>query len=143
MTAIDALRERPGDRVTTDRGVLQQHSRGQDSLPAHLPDTVAFAETGRRGRVVLAVAHQHRVPVIPVRGGISLNVSRMTRIVETNSGDMDCRIEAGVTREQLNTHLRDQGLFFPVDPGANCTRASCSTTHPRDRLERRMLRPSR
>jgi D-lactate dehydrogenase (cytochrome) len=59
--------------------------------------------------------------VTPVRGGISVDLSRMTRVLSVNAADMDCRIEAGVTRQHLNEHLRDQGLFFPVDPGSECT----------------------
>ncbi|MCZ8147668.1 MAG: FAD-binding oxidoreductase, partial [Roseomonas sp.] len=59
--------------------------------------------------------------VNPVRKGISLDLSRMTAVLEVNPQDMDCLIEPGVTRQQLNDHLRDQGLFFPVDPGSHCT----------------------
>ena len=100
-----------------------------------LPDAVAFVETTEEAARLLALCHAEHVPVVPwgagtsleghvtpVRGGITLDLSRMTRILDVSQPDMDCRVEAGVTRDQLNTHLRDLGLFFPVDPGTSaCT----------------------
>jgi len=135
---IDAViaqaREFLGDRITTNAALCEQHSHGEDVHPRTLPDAVAFVERGNEAARVLALCHQHGVPVVPfgagtsleghvtpVRGGISLDLSRMTRVLQVNAADMDCRVEAGVTRQQLNEHLRDQGLFFPVDPGSECS----------------------
>src|ERR1019366_2494575 len=108
---------------------------GQDTQPPVLPDAVAFIETTDEACRLMALCHAERVPVVPwgagtsleghvtpVRGGITLDLSRMTKVLQVSQPDMDCRVEAGVTRDQLNTHLRDLGLFFPVDPGtAACT----------------------
>jgi len=131
---IAQAREFLGGRITTNAALCEQHSHGEDSHPRTLPDAVAFVERGEEAARVLALCHQHGVPVVPfgagtsleghvtpVRGGISLDLSRMTRILQVNPADMDCRVEAGVTRQQLNEHLRDQGLFFPVDPGSECS----------------------
>ena len=123
-----------GDRISTGTALREQHSHGEDSQPPRLPDAVAFAETTEEVSRLLALCHAEGVPVVPfgagtsleghvtpVRGGISLDLSRMTRVLEVNAHDMDCRVEAGVTRQALNRHLRDQGLFFPVDPGSEAT----------------------
>jgi len=123
-----------GERLTRNDAIRQQHSRGEDTTAPTLPDAVAFAETTEEVSRFLALCHQHGVPVTPfgagtsleghvnpVRGGISLDLSRMNAIEEVNAEDMDCLIGPGVTRQQLNEHLRDQGLFFPVDPGSHCT----------------------
>jgi D-lactate dehydrogenase (cytochrome) len=134
-TVIAAARDLLGERLTTNATLREHHSHGQDTQPPHLPDAVAFVETTEEAARVLALCNVHSVPVVPwgagtsleghvtpVRGGITLDLSRMTKILAVSQPDMDCRIEAGVTREQLNTHLRDLGLFFPVDPGtAACT----------------------
>ncbi|WP_149539932.1 FAD-binding oxidoreductase [Siccirubricoccus phaeus] len=133
-TVIAALREFLGDRLSTAQAVREQHSRGEDQTPATLPDAVAFAESTEEVSQILALCHQHGVPVVafgagtsleghvnPVRRGISLDLSRMTRVLEVNAEDMDCLIEPGVTRQLLNEFLRDQGMFFPVDPGSHCT----------------------
>jgi D-lactate dehydrogenase (cytochrome) len=131
---IAAARGFLGERISLNAAVREQHSRGEDSTPPTLPDAVAFVETTDEVCQVLRLCHQHEVPAVPfgagtsleghvnpVRAGISLDLSRMTAILEVNAEDMDCLVEPGVTRQQLNDHLRDQGLFFPVDPGSHCT----------------------
>jgi D-lactate dehydrogenase (cytochrome) len=123
-----------GDRITTNAALREQHSHGEDSSTPTLPDAVAFVETTEEVSRLLALCHQHSVPVVPfgagtsleghvnpVRAGISLDLSRMTAVLEVNEADMDCLVEPGVTRQQLNEHLRDKGMFFPVDPGSHCT----------------------
>ena len=131
----DAARAFLGDRFTTNAGLREHHSHGQDTQTPVMPDAVAFIETTEEAAKLLALCHAERVPVTPwgagtsleghvtpVRGGVTLDLSRMTKVLEVSQPDMDCRVEAGVTRDQLNAHLRDQGLFFPVDPGTSaCT----------------------
>ncbi len=133
--AVIALaKEFLGERITTNAALRDQHSHGEDAHPPRQPDAVAFIETTEEAARLLALCHAHNVPVVPfgagtsleghvtpVRGGISIDLSRMTAILQVNTADMDCRIQAGVTRQQLNEFLRDQGLFFPVDPGSVCT----------------------
>jgi D-lactate dehydrogenase (cytochrome) len=132
---IEAAAAFLGERITINAALRDHHSHGQDTQPPMQPDAVAFIETSEEAARLLGLCHAHSVPVVPfgagtsleghvtpVRGGISLDLSRMTRIIEVSGPDMDCRVEAGVTRDMLNAHLRDQGLFFPVDPGtALCT----------------------
>ena len=135
VTAVlSAARDFLGERISANAALVDQHSHGEDSYGSHPPDAVAFIERAEEAAQLLALCHQHGVPVVPfgagtsleghvtpVRGGISMDLSRMTRVLQVNQADMDCRIEAGVTRHQLNDYLRDQGLFFPVDPGSHCT----------------------
>jgi D-lactate dehydrogenase (cytochrome) len=133
-SVIAAARGFLGERITLNDALRQQHSRGEDTTTPTLPDAVAFVESTEEVSRLLALCHQHAVPVVPfgagtsleghvnpVRGGISLDLSRMNRVLDVSAPDMDCLIEPGVTRKQLNEHLRDQGLFFPVDPGSDCT----------------------
>src|ERR1700691_40355 len=139
---LDAARGFLGDRITTHSGLREHHSHGQDPQPPVMPDAVAFVETSQEVGKLLALCHAERVPVVPwgagtsleghvtpVRGGITLDLSRMTKILDVSQPDMDCRVEAGVTRDMLNTHLRDAGLFFPVDPGTSaCTMGGMCAT---------------
>jgi D-lactate dehydrogenase (cytochrome) len=132
---LSSLRDAYGERMSVNPSIRSHHSHGEDPQPPVLPDGVVFVETSGEVAHVLQLCNRHSVPVVPfgagtsleghvtpVRGGISLDLSRMTRVIEINGPDMDCRVEAGVTRPQLNAELRDQGLFFPVDPGTSaCT----------------------
>jgi D-lactate dehydrogenase (cytochrome) len=131
---IAAARGFMGDRISVNRAVREQHSRGEDTTTPTLPDAVAFVETTEEASRLLALCHQHGVAVTPfgagtsleghvnpVRAGLSLDLSRMTTVLEVNEEDMDCLVEPGVTRQALNAFLRDRGLFFPVDPGSHAT----------------------
>jgi D-lactate dehydrogenase (cytochrome) len=133
-TVLAAAREFLGDRLSTNTSIREQHSKGEDANPPVLPDAVAFVETTEEVSKLLVLCNTHGVAVtpfgagtsleghvVPVRRGISLDLSRMTAVLEVNADDMDCMVEPGVTRHQLNDYLRDQGLFFPVDPGSHCT----------------------
>lgn len=133
-TVIRAARQILGDRLSTNATLCRQHSHGEGPVTPAMPDAVAFVETVDEIRRLLAQCHREQVPVVPfgagsslegqvnaVCGGISLDLSRMNSIIEVNQEDMDCLVEPGVTREQLNSYIRDRGLFFPVDPGAECT----------------------
>jgi len=129
--ALEMLRPRFGGRLQTGLPVRQQHAATLTWLPAAAPDAVAFAQD--TGDVVAAVnaCSAHKIPLIAFGagtsleghvnaplGGISLDLSGMNRILAIHESDLDAEVEAGVTRTQLNDHLRDRGLFFPLDPGA-------------------------
>jgi D-lactate dehydrogenase (cytochrome) len=131
---VEAARGFLGERISTSSGLRDHHSHGQDTQPPVLPDAVAFIETTEEASRLLALCNAAAVPVVPygtgtsleghvtpVRGGISLDLSRMASVLEVSAPDMDCLIQPGVTHRTLNTHLRDQGLFFPVDPGADAS----------------------
>ena len=130
-TAIAILRQRFAGRVETGLELRRQHANTMTLLENQPPDAVIFAETTADVAAIVTVAAEHRVPVIAFGagtsleghvnapfGGLSIDMSRMTRIVAVHQDDLDATVEAGVTRVQLNAHLRDTGLFFPVDPGA-------------------------
>lgn len=130
-TVADILRQRFPGRVETGGEIRRQHANTVTWLANQPPDVVVFAEATQDVADVVAIAAEHNVPVVAFgggtslegqvnapQGGISLDMSRMTRIVAVHADDLDATVEAGVTRVQLNQYLRDTGLFFPVDPGA-------------------------
>ena len=122
-------------------GVREQHGKDQTWNPGAPPDAVAFVRDTREVQKIVAICGRYGTPVIPYGtgtsleghftapfGGISIDLSRMNRVLEVNADDLDCRVEAGVTRKQLNQHLRDQGLFFPIDPGADASLGGMAAT---------------
>ena len=132
--AVDILKQRFGDRLQTGQALREQHAHTTSYIPPQPPDAVVYPETSAEIREIVRVCAEHRTPIIPFGvgssleghvnapdGGISLDTSRMNRVIEVNPEDLDCTVEPGVTREDLNTYLRDTGLFFPIDPGANAT----------------------
>lgn len=138
---LQTLRERFGERLSTAAAVREQHGRDESPFPVTPPDAVVFCESTEDVSAVVRLASEHGVPVIPfgvgssleghllaVEGGVSIDLSRMTRIVRLNPEDLTVSVEAGVTREQLNREIRDQGLFFPIDPGANATLGGMAAT---------------
>ena len=130
-TAIGILRQRFADRLQTGQAIREQHGNTLTWLPNQPPDAVIFVENQDDVLQVVDVARTHRVPIIAFgagtsleghvnapQGGLSIDFSRMNRILTVNERDLDCVVEPGVSRKQLNDYLRDMGLFFPVDPGA-------------------------
>ncbi|MEL6436198.1 MAG: FAD-linked oxidase C-terminal domain-containing protein [Pseudomonadota bacterium] len=139
--ALSILKQRFGEQFQTGQSLREQHAHTTTYIPAQLPDAVIFAQSEDEVQAVVEVCAQHRVPIIPFGtgtsleggvnapgGGISIDVSRMNRILSVNAGDLDCVVEPGVTREDLNTYLRDTGLFFPIDPGANASLGGMAAT---------------
>ena len=137
----DGLSASFGDRFVTSEAIRLEHGKSETHFAPMPPDAVVYA--GSTDEVVEAVklCAEHGVPIVAYgagtsvegnalapKGGVSLDLSRMTRIVAVNQEDFDCTVEAGVRREQLNEHLRDQGLFFPIDPGANATIGGMAST---------------
>jgi D-lactate dehydrogenase (cytochrome) len=139
--ALGILKQRFGERFQTGAAIRGQHAHTTTYIPTQAPDGVAFPESAEEVQEIVKVCAEHRVPVIAFGvgsslegqvnapgGGISLDTSRMNRVLAVNAEDLDCTVEPGVTREDLNSYLRDTGLFFPIDPGANASLGGMAAT---------------
>jgi D-lactate dehydrogenase (cytochrome) len=139
--AIEALRARLGERVSTATGIRAQHGKDPSYHAAAAPDVVVFPISTEEVAAAVAICAEHRVPMVPfgagtsleghiaaLAGGVCMDLSTMNQIVRVCPEDFDVTVEAGVTREQLNRHLRPHGLFFPIDPGANATLGGMAST---------------
>ena len=138
---VESLRASYGERTVTTHAVREHHSHGEGMQDAGLPDVVVFPETNEEIASILKLCNQARIPVIAygtgtsleghlkaLYGGVCLDLSRMAKVLEINAEDLDCRVQAGVTREQLNADIRHTGLFFPIDPGANASIGGMTAT---------------
>jgi len=138
---LAALRERFGERCSTAAAVCEQHGRDESPFPVTPPEVVVFCESTAEVSAVVALAHRHAVPVIAygtgsslegqllaVQGGVSLDVSRMDKVLRVDADDLLVTVQPGVTREQVNREIRDRGLFFPIDPGANASLGGMAAT---------------
>src|SRR3989441_3488205 len=141
QSVVSELKALLGERVSTSAAVREHHSKDESYFPYALPDAVVFAETTEEVRDVVNICRRHRVPMIPfgvgtsleghilaVNGGVTIDLSRMNRVLAVHEADLDAVVQAGVTRKQLNEHIRHSGLFFPVDPGADATLGGMAAT---------------
>ncbi len=136
-----ALAPRFGNRMVTSLAVRQQHANTTTWIDNEPPDVVIFAHTTEDVQAIVKACAASRVPVIcfgtgtsleghinAPYGGVSIDVSEMKRVIAVHPEDLDCVVEPGVTRKQLNEYLRDQGLFFPIDPGADASLGGMTAT---------------
>jgi D-lactate dehydrogenase (cytochrome) len=135
------LRELLGDRLSTSLAVREDHGRDLTHPDAQPADAVAYPLTTEEVAAIVRICHAESVPVIAYgvgtsleghvlapQGGVCIDLGRMDQVVAVNERDLDVTVQAGVTREALNAHLRDTGLFFPIDPGANATLGGMTAT---------------
>lgn len=140
-TALGILKQQFGERFQTGASIREQHAHTTTWIINQPPDAVVFAQSTQDVAEVVRTCAAHGVPIIPFgtgtsleghvnapAGGISIDMSQMNKVLEVNAGDLDCRVQPGVTRMALNTHLRDQGLFFPIDPGADASLGGMAAT---------------
>ena len=140
-TAIDILKQRFGDQLSTALSVRQHHSHTTTQIKSQIPDAVIFAKETADVAAVVAVCQEHQCPIIPFGvgssleghvnaplGGVSIDMNAMDRVLSVHEDDLDAIVQPGVTREALNNYLRDTGLFFPIDPGANASLGGMAAT---------------
>jgi D-lactate dehydrogenase (cytochrome) len=139
--ALPILAQRFGERFSRSEAIRRQHGQTLTWLPTQPPDAVVFPESTAEVAEIVRICGDHRVPVIAYGvgtsleghvnapfGGVTVDMARMNRVLAVHAEDLDCVVEAGVTRKQVNEHLRDHGLFFPIDPGADATLGGMAAT---------------
>ena len=140
-SCLQELQKLLGERLSLSESVREQHGRDESFHASAPPEAVAFAESNEMVAEIVQICSRYKKPIIPfgtgtsleghvaaLHGGVCLDVSGMNHILEVNQNDLDCRVQAGVTRKQLNQHLRNVGLFFPIDPGADASIGGMAAT---------------
>ena len=140
-SALGVLKQTFGEAVQTGQSMREQHGHTTTWLTTQAPDAVIFPKSTEEVAQIVQICAEYGVPVIPFGtgtsleghvnapgGGVCVDMSQMNRVLAVNAGDLNCVVQPGVTREDLNTHLRDQGLFFPIDPGANASLGGMAAT---------------
>jgi D-lactate dehydrogenase (cytochrome) len=138
---IDELRALVGDRLSTSQSVRDHHSHGESWHVPAAPDAVAFPESTVEVAAIVEACARARVPIVPfgmgssleghvnaIHGGVSIDLTRMHRVVRLSEQDLDVTVEAGLTHRKLNDHLKNTGLMFPIDPGADATIGGMTAT---------------
>lgn len=138
---LGSLRQVLGDRISTSAAVCAHHGKDESYHTPHAPDAVAFAHSTEEVAALVRLCADYKTPVIAfgtgtsleghvaaLRGGLCIDMSQMNRVLRVSPEDLDATVEAGVTRKQLNEHLRDTGLFFPIDPGADASLGGMAAT---------------
>ena len=141
QSVVSELKALLGDRVSTSAAVREHHGKDESYFPYAPPDAVAFARSTEEVRDIVNICRAHRVPMIPygvgtsleghilaVKGGVCIDLSLMNQVLAVHESDLDAVVQAGVTRKQLNEHIKHTGLFFPVDPGADATLGGMAAT---------------
>ncbi len=140
-TVRGILKQRFGERYSASASVLEQHGHTTSWLKNQPPEAVVFIENTDEVVDVVKICSEHNIPIIPfgagtsleghvnaLEGGVSLDFSRMNKVLKVNPEDLDVVIEPGITRKELNEYLRDTGLFFPIDPGADASLGGMAAT---------------
>src|SRR5918912_342838 len=141
QSVVAELKALLGDRVSTSAAVREHHGKDESYFPYALPDAVVFPHSTEEVRDIVNICRRHRVPMIAfgvgtsleghilaINGGVSIDLSQMNKVLAVHEEDLDAVVQAGVTRKQLNEHIKHTGLFFPVDPGADATIGGMAAT---------------
>ncbi|SMP18259.1 FAD-binding oxidoreductase [Shimia sagamensis] len=139
--ALGVLKQQFGEAFHTGQSMREQHGHTTTWIKTQAPDAVVFAKSTQEVSDIVKTCATHKVPVIAYgtgtsleghvnapAGGVCIDLTEMNAVVAVNAEDLDCVVQPGVTREQLNLELRDQGLFFPIDPGANASLGGMAST---------------